>query len=81
MAIEAGVPIVPVACSGAHHIMKKNSLIIRPGKVTVRFGKPIDASRYTVEQRDDLARVRARRRGGGTPRKIKSPRREIGLDT
>lgn len=55
IAIEAGIPIVPVACAGAHRIMKKNSLIIRPGKVTVRFGKPIDASQYTVEQRDELA--------------------------
>jgi 1-acyl-sn-glycerol-3-phosphate acyltransferase len=55
MAIEAGVPIVPVACSGAHHIMKKNSLIIRPGKVTVRFGKPCEVSGYTVEQRSALA--------------------------
>ena len=55
IAIEAGIPIVPVACSGAHRIMKKNSLIVRPGKVTVRFGKPIDASAYTVEQRDELA--------------------------
>jgi 1-acyl-sn-glycerol-3-phosphate acyltransferase len=56
MAIEAGVPIVPIACSGAHRIMKKNSLKIRPGEVTVRFGKPIDVSGYTVEQRDALAR-------------------------
>src|ERR1700719_1641293 len=55
MAIEAGIPIVPVACAGAHRIMKKNSLIVRPGKVTVRFGKPIDAAGYTVEQRDELA--------------------------
>ena len=55
MAIEAGVPIVPVACSGAHRIMKKNSLIIHPGTVTVRFGKPVDASSYTVEQRNALA--------------------------
>jgi 1-acyl-sn-glycerol-3-phosphate acyltransferase len=55
IAIEAGIPIVPVACAGAHRIMKKNSLIIQPGKVTVRFGKPIDASGYTVEQRDELA--------------------------
>jgi 1-acyl-sn-glycerol-3-phosphate acyltransferase len=55
IAIEAGIPIVPVACSGAHRIMKKNSLIIRPGKVMVRFGKPIDASRYKIEQRDELA--------------------------
>src|SRR5216683_422525 len=55
MAIEAGVPIVPVVCSGAHRIMKKNSLVIHPGRVTVRFGKPIDVSSYTVEQRSVLA--------------------------
>jgi 1-acyl-sn-glycerol-3-phosphate acyltransferase len=55
VAIEAGIPVVPVSCAGAHLIMKKNSLIIHPGKVTVRFGKPIDASAYTVEQRDELA--------------------------
>jgi 1-acyl-sn-glycerol-3-phosphate acyltransferase len=56
MAIEAGVPIVPVACAGAHLVMKKKSLVIHPGKVTVRFGKPVDAAAYTVEQRDDLAK-------------------------
>jgi 1-acyl-sn-glycerol-3-phosphate acyltransferase len=55
MAIEAGVPIVPVACAGAHRIMRKNSLVIHPGKVTVRFGKPVDVSGYTVEQRNALA--------------------------
>jgi 1-acyl-sn-glycerol-3-phosphate acyltransferase len=57
MAIEAGVPVVPVTCAGAHRIMKKKSLVIHPGKVTVRFGKPIDASAYTIEQRDDLAKI------------------------
>jgi len=55
MAIEAGVPIIPVACAGAHRIMKKKSLIIHPGRVTVRFGKPVDVSGYTVEQRNALA--------------------------
>ena len=48
-------PIVPVACSGAHRIMKKKSLVIRPGKVIVRFGKPVDVSGYTVDQRNALA--------------------------
>jgi len=57
MAIEAGVPVVPVACAGAHRIMPKNSLVIHPGTVTVRFGKPIDASAYAIEQRDDLAKA------------------------
>jgi 1-acyl-sn-glycerol-3-phosphate acyltransferase len=56
MAIEAGVPIVPIACSGAHRIMKKNSWQIHAGKVTVRFGKPIDVGGYQVEQRNALAK-------------------------
>jgi 1-acyl-sn-glycerol-3-phosphate acyltransferase len=55
IAIEAGIPVVPVSCAGAHRVMKKNSLIIRPGRVTVRFGKPIDASAYTIDRRDELA--------------------------
>jgi 1-acyl-sn-glycerol-3-phosphate acyltransferase len=46
-----------VACSGAHRVMKKKSLVIHPGKITVRLGKPIDAAGYTIEQRDDLARI------------------------
>src|ERR1700726_4494489 len=49
MAIEAGIPIVPVACSGAHRVMGKKSLVIHPGKVTVQFGKPINAAGYTIE--------------------------------
>jgi 1-acyl-sn-glycerol-3-phosphate acyltransferase len=54
MAIKAGVQIVPVACSGAHHIMKKRSLLIRPGEIVVEFLDPIDAAKYSMEQRDAL---------------------------
>ena len=57
MAIKAGVPIVPIACSGAHRIMEKRSLIIHPGEILVRFCPPIDASRYSFEQRDELNAV------------------------
>jgi 1-acyl-sn-glycerol-3-phosphate acyltransferase len=55
MAIEAGVPIVPVACYGAHRIMMKNSLVVHPGTVTVRFARPVEVSGYTIDQRDALA--------------------------
>lgn len=54
MAIKAGVPIVPIACSGAHRIMEKRSLIIHPGEILVEFLEPIDASQYSFEQRDEL---------------------------
>jgi 1-acyl-sn-glycerol-3-phosphate acyltransferase len=54
MAIKAGVPIVPMVCSGAHRIMEKRSLVIHPGEIVVEFLEPIDASRYSLEERDVL---------------------------
>src|SRR5216683_1878916 len=54
MAIKAGVPIVPMACSGAHRIMEKRSLVIHPGEIVVEFLEPIDSSKYPMEQRDIL---------------------------
>lgn len=57
MAIKAGVPIVPMVCSGAHRIMEKRSLVIRPGEIVVEFLEPLDASRYTFEERDVLNKI------------------------
>jgi len=54
MAIKAGVPLVPVACSNAHRIMKKRSLKIHPGEIVVEFLPPIDSTQYTAEKRDEL---------------------------
>lgn len=54
MAIKAGVPIVPVVCSGAHRVMVKRSLVIHPGEIVVEFLPPIDASKYSFEERDAL---------------------------
>jgi len=57
MAIKAGVPIVPMACSGAHRIMEKRSLVIHPGEIVVEFLEPIDASKYGFDERDVLNKV------------------------
>ncbi len=54
MAITAGVPIVPMVCSGAHRVMEKRSLVIHPGEILVEFLQPIDASKYSLEERDAL---------------------------
>jgi 1-acyl-sn-glycerol-3-phosphate acyltransferase len=54
MAINAGVPIVPMACSGAHRVMEKRSLVMHPGEIVVEFLQPIDASKFTMEERDTL---------------------------
>ena len=59
LAIKAGVPVVPVACAGAHRIMPKGSLRITPGEVVVRFCPPIDATAYRFDERGKLSeRVR-----------------------
>jgi len=54
LAIKAAAPIVPIACSNAHRIMEKRSLVIHPGEILVEFLEPIDASKYTWEERDAL---------------------------
>jgi 1-acyl-sn-glycerol-3-phosphate acyltransferase len=48
------VPIVPIACSGAHKVMRKRSLRIYPGEILVEFLEPIDASGHSFEERDAL---------------------------
>jgi len=54
LGIKAGVPIVPVLCSGAHRVMEKRSMVIHPGEILVEFLGPIDAAKYTLEERDVL---------------------------
>jgi 1-acyl-sn-glycerol-3-phosphate acyltransferase len=54
MALKAGVPIVPVVCSGAHKVMRKRSLRIHRGEILVEFLDPLDASKYAFEERDEL---------------------------
>lgn len=55
LAIKAGVPVVPVACSGAHRVVPKNSYRITPGEVVVRFCPAIDTTEYSLDRRGELA--------------------------
>jgi 1-acyl-sn-glycerol-3-phosphate acyltransferase len=60
MAIQAQVPVVPVAVRGGKDAMRKGSPIVRPVKVTVRIGEPIPTAGLTINDRDALiARVRS----------------------
>ena len=54
MAIKAGVMMVPMVCRGAHRVMPKRSLVIHPGEIVVEFLEPVDASAYSLEERDAL---------------------------
>lgn len=44
LAIKSGVPIIPVSIRGTEDLMKKESILIRPGVVKVVIGKPIPVS-------------------------------------
>ena len=67
MAIKSGVPVVPVACSGAHRVMEKRKLKVTPGDILVEFLCPIDPAQYSVEQRDELLRAIHDRLASGLP--------------
>lgn len=61
MAIKAQAPVVPVAIAGARAAMHKGSPIIRPVRVLVRIGEPIETRALTLADRDRLvATARAR---------------------
>ena len=54
MAIQAQVPVVPVAVQGGRASMRKGSAIVRPVKVSVRLGAPIATQGMTLDDRDVL---------------------------
>lgn len=54
MAIQAQVPVVPVAISGGRESMRKGSAFVRPVRVSVRLGQAIPTAGMTVDQRDAL---------------------------
>ena len=59
MAIEAQVPIVPVAVHGGRNAMRKGSAFVQPVMVNVHVGPPIPTAGLTMADRDALiAKVR-----------------------
>ena len=60
LAIEAGVPVVPVAVSGTRYVMRKGRLTTCPGDVTLVVHPPLRTDDLT---RSDVAALAARVRG------------------
>jgi len=61
LAIEAGVPVIPVAISGAGTAMPADQAWIRPSRITVRILEPIPTQGMSVEDVETLrALVRQR---------------------
>jgi len=57
LAIDAGVPIVPIRLLGTHRIMPKGTRQLNPSDVSLRVGPPLDASNLG---RADLERLMER---------------------
>lgn len=55
LALEAGVPVVPVAISGSSRVLPAGSFRVTPGPVRVCFAPPIDPGRFA---RDDVESLR-----------------------
>jgi 1-acyl-sn-glycerol-3-phosphate acyltransferase len=54
LAVESGVPIVPLCIQGTHAIMPKGHLSVRPGPVTIKILTPIDTTVYTYKTKELL---------------------------
>jgi len=54
LAIKSGVPIVPISIIGSGEILPKRSLKIKPGKIKLIIGKPINVKCFTLENRQEL---------------------------
>jgi len=57
LAIQSGVPIVPISIIGASEIMPKRTLMIKPGRIKMVIDKPVDVSPYTMETRAELIQL------------------------
>ena len=54
MAINSGIPILPVSVKGTFDIKSKKNLTIKAGNITVIIHKPVITENYTLEQRSEL---------------------------
>lgn len=59
IALASGAPVVPVGIDGADRLLPLHSPVFRPAKLRVRFGPPVDLSRWQEQRptRDALEQV------------------------
>jgi 1-acyl-sn-glycerol-3-phosphate acyltransferase len=54
MAVQSGIPILPVTCNGAFKVLRKKTLEIRPGHISVTIGNPIPTEGLTEKDVPEL---------------------------
>ncbi|UCF93216.1 MAG: 1-acyl-sn-glycerol-3-phosphate acyltransferase [Desulfobacterales bacterium] len=75
LAVDSGVPIVPLIIHGTRAIMAKGGMRIKPGDVVLEIAKPIETGQYTrvskealmQEVRDTMCAAFAKGEKGVTP--------------
>jgi 1-acyl-sn-glycerol-3-phosphate acyltransferase len=71
LAIESGVPVVPVTIVGTHECMPKGRFAVKPGLARLIFHPPIEPQNFG--DRDDLMEQVRRAIESGLPEQYRSP--------
>lgn len=54
MAIRSRRPLLPVGIRGSRTVRQKRGLVVRPGRVKVHFGEPVDVASRGVRRKDEI---------------------------
>lgn len=54
MALERGLPILPVTVNGSRRVLPKKSLVFNPGTIEVVVADPIETRDYTRQNLQEL---------------------------
>ncbi len=57
IAIKAGVPVVPVGLVNLRNVLPMHSLLLRPARIGIRIGDPIETAGMTLHDRGRLNEV------------------------
>jgi 1-acyl-sn-glycerol-3-phosphate acyltransferase len=78
LALEAKVPIIPVVVDGTGEVMPRDGLRLRPGKIRLKIGAPIETAHLRSSDREELMRqtreimIRMHREIGGAGGEVDS---------
>jgi 1-acyl-sn-glycerol-3-phosphate acyltransferase len=54
MAIQAGIPVLPVAIRGSFEVFPRNTVKVTPGVIRIVIGAPVPTARYTPSDKEAL---------------------------
>lgn len=73
LAVRAGVPVVPVAINGSYAILPRHTWRVRPGRITLVLGDPIDPPTANGKESELILRDQVRSAIQRNLRSVQSP--------